>query len=38
MYRRSVNKRRSARQFRRNTMRTKRINVAPGLARGGIAL
>nr|AVQ10184.1 hypothetical protein [Gokushovirinae environmental samples] len=33
-----VSKGSSARQFRGNTQRTKRINVAPGPMRGGIRL
>lgn len=36
--RNSVNKGRSARQFRGNTSRTKPINLRGGIARGGIRL
>lgn len=37
-YRSGVNKARSARQFRRNSGRTKGANVAPPPARGGFRL
>lgn len=36
--RRPVNKRRSAKQFRRNISKTKRANVAPPPMRGGYRL
>lgn len=35
MFRRHVNKRRSARKFRRNSSRTKAANLAPSPQRGG---
>lgn len=38
MPRYNVNKARSARKFRKSTMKTKRINVAPPPMRGGIRL
>lgn len=38
MRRSSVNKRRSAKRFRRDVGRTKYANVRPGLARGGYRL
>lgn len=38
MFRRPVNKQRSAKQFRRNTKRTKQINLRGGASRGGIRL
>lgn len=38
MFRRPVNKRRSAKQFRSNTKRTKAINLKGGASRGGIRL
>lgn len=38
MFRRPVNKARSAKQFRRNTKRTKQINIKGGAQRGGIRL
>lgn len=38
MRRKHVNKRKSARAFRRATSRTRVINMAPGFMRGGIRL
>ncbi|QXP08051.1 MAG: hypothetical protein [Arizlama microvirus] len=38
MRRMKVNKNRSARNFRKSTMKTRRINIAPGFMRGGIRL
>ncbi|WNK14485.1 MAG: hypothetical protein [Microvirus sp.] len=35
MYRSRVNKRKSARSFRRSTQRTKSANIAPNPQRGG---
>lgn len=35
MYRANVNKRKSARKFRKSTQYTKRANVAPSPQRGG---
>lgn len=36
--RRGVSKYRSARRFRKQSSRTKVVNIRPGLARGGIRL
>ena len=38
LHRRHVNKRKSARSFRKHSARTKYLNVKPGPMRGGIRL
>lgn len=37
-FRRGVNKRKSAKHFRRQVSHTKAVNLRPGLARGGLRL
>ena len=38
MHRHKVNKHKSARSFKHQTQKTKRLNIAPGPMRGGIRL